>query len=129
MYIPNREPFVMIDNLISVEGNLFTSDFLVCSDNLFLEDDLLREFALIENIAQTGAAGLAFAIREKKQRPKDGFMGSIAKLELFGLPKVNEKLLTTVELLFQFDTMFLLKGTNFVGDKKLLECELKLVGI
>jgi hypothetical protein len=34
-----------------------------------------------------------------------------------------------VNLIAQIENMFLLKGENYVNGRKLLECELKLVGI
>jgi predicted hotdog family 3-hydroxylacyl-ACP dehydratase len=128
-FIPHRAPFVMIDNLLTVQDNVYETDFFIASDNIFLEAGVLREFALIENLAQSSAAGLFYSMRDQKTRPTDGFMGSIAKMELYKLPKAEDKINTTIELLYQFDTMYLLKGANYLNGEKLLECELKLVGI
>ena len=57
-YIPQRAPFIMIDNLTDATPEKFKTDFLVLHDNIFVEDGILREFALIENIAQSSSAGL-----------------------------------------------------------------------
>ena len=62
-FIPHHPPFIMIDNLIHATQNFYESDFMVLDDNIFLEEGTLREFALIENIAQTCAAGLAYLNR------------------------------------------------------------------
>ena len=58
--IPHREPFIMIDNLTDVSPTKFESIFFVCSDNIFVRNEILQEPALIENIAQTCAAGFGF---------------------------------------------------------------------
>lgn len=128
-FIPQRAPFIMIDNLLEATSERYESDFLVAPDNIFLEGEVLREFALIENIAQTSAAGLAFLNRDDKDKPREGFIGGISKLMVYKLPNVNEKIQTTVTPLLKFENMYLLKGTSSVSGKKLLECEMKLAGV
>ena len=127
-YIPQRPPFIMIDNLIEASENEFVTDFLVMPDNLFLENGILREFALIENIAQSSAAGLAYVNQSSRSMPVEGFIGSISSLVMYELPVVHDKIDTVVSLLHQLDHMYLLKGENFLDGKKLMECKVKLVG-
>jgi hypothetical protein len=98
-------------------------------DNIFVEDGVLREFALIENIAQTSSAGLAITKKYAGEKNADGFIGAVSKLKLYNLPKVHDTIHTVVNLLAQLENMFLLKGENYLNGKKLMECEIKLVGI
>jgi 3-hydroxymyristoyl/3-hydroxydecanoyl-(acyl carrier protein) dehydratase len=128
-YIPQREPFIMIDNLADATPERFETDFLILPGNIFVENGVLREFALIENIAQSSSAGLAITKIYSGKKNIDGFIGAISKLKLYDLPKVGDTINTVVNLLAQFENMFLLKGENFLSGKKLLECEIKLVGI
>lgn len=128
-FIPQREPFIMIDNLIEVTKEKFETDFIILPNNIFLEDNLLQEFALIENIAQSSAAGLYFLNMSSGSKPVDGFIGAVSKLKLYDLPKVNDKINTIVTPLHQFGNMYLVKGENFLNGKLLLECEMKLAGI
>ena len=51
------------------------------------------------------------------------------KLKVYYLPNVNDKIYTIVTSLHQFENMYLLKGENYVNDKKLMECNIKLVGM
>jgi predicted hotdog family 3-hydroxylacyl-ACP dehydratase len=127
-FIPQRAPFIMVDNLIDASEGKIETDFLVVADNIFLDDGVLREFALIENIAQSSAAGLGFLQRSSASKPLDGFIGAISKLIVHDLPKVNDTIYTTVTTLLQLENMYLLRGENFVNGRKLLECEMKLVG-
>lgn len=129
LYIPQRTPFIMIDNLVEAAPDKFESDFRVLPDNIFVENGVLREFALIENIAQTSSAGLAIIKMYPGKKNIDGFIGGISKLKLYDLPRVNDTIQTIVLLLAQLENMFLLKGQNFVNGRKMLECELKLVGV
>jgi predicted hotdog family 3-hydroxylacyl-ACP dehydratase len=128
-YIPQRAPFIMIDNLIKATPEKFETDFRVLPDNIFVEKGVLREFALIENIAQSCSAGLAITKMSSGKKTADGFIGAISKLKLYDLPKVNDTIYTIVNLITQIENMFLLKGETYVNGKKLLECELKLVGV
>lgn len=128
-YIPQRSPFIMIDNLVEATPEEFETDFRVLPENIFIEKGVLREFALIENIAQSCSAGLAITKRSSGKKLTDGYIGAIAKLILYDLPAVNDTIHTRVKLLAQLENLFLLKGENFVNDRKLLECEIKLVGV
>lgn len=128
-YIPQRAPFIMIDNLIQAGERSFKSDFLILTDNIFVENGVLREFALIENIAQSSSAGLAVLKVSTEKKTIDGFIGGISKLKLYELPRVNDTIFTIVNLIAQLENMFLLKGENYLAGKKLLECEIKLVGV
>lgn len=128
-YIPQRAPFIMIDNLIEATGEKFETDFRVLHDNIFVEKGILREFALIENIAQTSSVGLAVFKRYSGEKPVDGFIGGISKLKLYDLPQVNDRVYTIVNVVAQIENMFLLRGENYLNSRKLLECELKLVGV
>ena len=128
-FIPQRPPFIMIDNLLAAGDRYFKAGFTITPQNIFLEHDCLREFALIENIAQTASAGLAFSGHYKGKGKPEGYLGSISKLQLYQLPKVNDTIYTIVNILAQLDTMFLIKGVNYLGGETLMECELKLVGV
>lgn len=127
--IPQKPPFVMVDNLIDATTEKIETDFVVTADNIFLEGDILREFALIENIAQSSAAGLVILGVFGQGKPVEGFMGGISKLRLYDLPKIHDTVQTFVTIVAQLGNMFLVKGENYVEGRKLLECEMKLIGV
>ena len=127
--IPQKPPFIMVDHLIDATSEKIETGFLVRPDNIFLEGDTLREFALIENIAQSSAAGLVFLGIFGQGKPVEGFMGGISKLRLHSLPKIHDTVQTFVTILAQLGNMFLVKGENYVEGRKLLECEMKLIGV
>jgi 3-hydroxymyristoyl/3-hydroxydecanoyl-(acyl carrier protein) dehydratase len=125
--IPQRKPFVMVDSLIEASESGFETTFSVSEDNLFIEDDFLQEPALIENVAQTAAAGLGYLNSKLDAEPKLGFIGAVSKLKVHSLPKINSIINTTVTVLFRMENIFLVKGVNKVDDIVLLECEMKIV--
>lgn len=127
-YLPQRPPFVMIDNLLEAGGDRYVSSFLILPDNLYVENGEFREFGLIENLAQTGAAGIRYTSTTGADLT-DGFIGAVSKLTIFALPKVGDHIRSVVATLHKFDNLYLLKGECFAHGKKLLECEMKLAGM
>lgn len=125
-YIPQRFPFVMIDNLIHANESGFLSSFLVKKENIFSENGYLTEPALIENIAQTCAAGFGFIGQQKNEGPSIGYIGSISKLTVHQLPEYGTTILTTIEITNTLGNIFLIKGKNTCNEKLLVECEMKI---
>ena len=128
-YIPHREPFIMIDNLLDIQGDTYYSDFTIDKDNLFLHNGFFKAYGIIESICQTGAAGLSYSQQNSSNRFKDGFLGGIKNLHISNLPKVGDKINIKVTLLRQFENLYLMKGETFLEAKSLLSCEVKLAGI
>ncbi len=125
--LPHRPPFVMISKLIKAVDNQFESEFYVLPETLFVEDGLLTEAALIENIAQTCAAGFGYLDQQSGEDAKIGFIGSISRLKVHHLPPVNCKIITKTKVTFKMGNIFVVKGENFLNDEKLVECEMKIV--
>jgi len=125
--LPHRAPFVMIDNLIEASLKKFETDFIVQADNIFIKNECLQEPALIENIAQTCAAGFGYLNNQSDGAAKLGFIGAVAKLEVHNLPKINSKISTKAEVTYQFQNVFLVRGESYCDNVKLMECEMKIV--
>lgn len=126
-FIPHRKPFIMIDNLIRAGADGFESDFFIEKDNVLVRSGYFEEAGLIENIAQTCAAGFGFMDHENDGAPKIGFIGAVSKLEVFELPLIHSRINTVVVPTHQLGNIFLVKGENYCNGRKLLECEIKIV--
>ncbi|WP_018345133.1 hypothetical protein [Cytophaga aurantiaca] len=126
-YIPQRQPIVLVDVLVAVEDNITETSFLIKDGALFIEDGVLKEPGLIENIAQTAAAGVGYICAVKNEAVPVGFIGAITNLRIEYLPKVGETIRTRVEVLEEIFDMSLIKGESFVGEKPVLSCEMKIV--
>jgi 3-hydroxymyristoyl/3-hydroxydecanoyl-(acyl carrier protein) dehydratase len=126
--IPQRYPFVMIDQLIDATEKGFESAFEITSSNLFLENNLLSESALIENIAQTCAAGFGYlGQQEAGGQPRIGYIGAVTQVSVLGQAALGNQLNTRVTILSTFDTIHLVEGKVSCGDQELLTCQLKIV--
>lgn len=127
--IPHREPFIMIDKLTEADEEHFVSTFKITGDNIFTENEFLAEPALIENIAQTCAAGFGYLDSQSGDSgPKIGFIGAISRLEVFDLPQVNSSINTTVTVKHRFENIFMVEGVNRdENGKQLVSCNMKIV--
>jgi 3-hydroxyacyl-[acyl-carrier-protein] dehydratase len=131
LLIPHRVPFVMVDQLLHNDEKITISSFVVKSDNLFLENDVLTEPALIENIAQTAALRVGYPIYQAIKEGKDlkahlGFIAAITDLRVYDLPPLGAELQTKV--LFEKEVMdiFLVSGGVYYLGKCLAECRMKI---
>jgi len=126
--IPQRTPFVMIDSLLSADQTGFKTQFEIAPDNLFLENGVLSESALIENIAQTCAAGFGYLNSlEEGGEPKLGFIGAVTQVKVEKAAVENDLIETSVQVLSTFDTIHLVEGTAKSNGNVLVSCQMKIV--
>ena len=126
-YIPHREPFVMIDNLVSVSAERFETDFFIRDTNLLVQEGFFKETGMIENIAQTCAVSFGYLDSGSEENPRIGYIGAVSRLEVFELPPVNSCIQTIVTPLHQLGNIYLVKGESFLEGRILLGCEMKIV--
>lgn len=96
--IPQREPFVLVDRLVSWDSVSVTTEFEVKDEHILVNNGKLIEAGLTENMAQTAAAGAGYELLKSGGAVKLGFIGAISKLKIFSLPKTGSTLKTTVQV-------------------------------
>nr|AUN35638.1 3-hydroxydecanoyl-[ACP] dehydratase [uncultured bacterium] len=125
-YIPQKPPFVMIDELVSSDENTTRTGFKVRLDNIFVEEGILKAPALVENIAQTAAARAGYITTQQNLPVLVGFIGAIKDLEIFDLPKINDNLETEIIIKTQVFDVTLISGTVSCNGRILAQCEMKI---
>lgn len=124
--IPQRPPFVMVDQLIASDEHITRTSLRVRSDNIFVEDGVLREPGLVENIAQTAAARAGFMAKAEGKPVRVGYIGSVRNLHINGFPKINEEIITEVVIEKQVFDVSVVSGKVTCNEKVLAECEMKI---
>ena len=124
--IPQRPPFVMVDELLQCDENLTLTSFTVRADNLFFENGRLGSSALVENIAQTAAAGSGFHALQQNGPVLVGFIGAIKNLVIGALPMEGELLMTETRMVNTVFNVSMVEGKVFCGEKLLASCEMKI---
>ena len=124
--LPQRHPFVMVGELLYADEVIIRTGFLIREDNILVEDGTFTEAGLLENIAQTAAAGAGYAA-SREHRPIDiGYIGAIKNFEIFSLPKVNDELTTEVRIEQKIFDATIALGTVWSSKNLIAQCELKI---
>lgn len=124
--IPQRKPMVMIDQLVSCNSDITTTQLTILENNIFCKDGVFHEPGLIENIAQTAAARAGFIALQKNEKPAVGFIGSVKRLKISAFPVVNSKIITTVESTHNIGNVSIIKGIVKQNDLVIAECEMNI---
>jgi predicted hotdog family 3-hydroxylacyl-ACP dehydratase len=124
--IPQRHPFILVDKLISCNDKLIESSFQIPENHSMVTNGKLCEGGLIENIAQTAAAGNGYEAKEKGQDIPNGFIAGIKNLWIKRLPLVNSNLITKVIQQDRIMGFNLIKGEVLEGEEIIVSCEMKI---
>jgi predicted hotdog family 3-hydroxylacyl-ACP dehydratase len=125
-YIPQRPPFVMVDQLISVSDSATISNFIIREDNLFCYEGLFYEGGLIENIAQTVAAGAGYRILKNSEKPAIGMIGAVKKLKILKRPSVGDILTTETKLITEFENALVIEGSIVCAGNIIAQCQMNI---
>jgi 3-hydroxymyristoyl/3-hydroxydecanoyl-(acyl carrier protein) dehydratase len=125
-FIPQREPFVMVDQLLHSDETVTRSSFVVRRDNIFVEYDFFKEPGLVENIAQTAAARAGHFSQLQNKPVALGYIGAIKNLQVYFLPKTGDQLLTEITVQNQIFDVTLIAGKITCNQKEVATCEMKI---
>lgn len=96
--IPQRSPFVMVDEVEYFEPMHTVTRLEIRPDNLFVEDGEFTAAGLVENIAQTCAARMGCVNMENGEAIRIGVIGAVKNLNILRCPKIGEVLHTTMKV-------------------------------
>ncbi|HEY8396606.1 MAG TPA: 3-hydroxyacyl-ACP dehydratase [Flavihumibacter sp.] len=124
--LPQRPPFVMIDGLLQDDSTLTETVFEIRPDNILVENGRATAALLVENIAQTAAAGAGYKALQGDGPVLVGFIGAIKDLQIHSLPEVGTLLKTRARQINQVFNVSIVEGTVYDGDTLLARCEMKI---
>jgi predicted hotdog family 3-hydroxylacyl-ACP dehydratase len=126
LLIPQKTPFVMVDELLYADKNTARCSFIINEDNPLVIDGIFQEGGLLENIAQTAAAQAGYKALTQNKPVAAGFIGAVKDFEVFALPKTGDELLTEITVEDQVFDITVITGKVWHGDKLLASCEMKI---
>jgi predicted hotdog family 3-hydroxylacyl-ACP dehydratase len=124
--IPQRPPFVMIDEIVYSDENSTRSSFVVKASNIFVANNVLQEPGLVENIAQTAAARAGYTAKQENKPVRLGYIGAIKNLQVNSLPAVNETITTEITIVHQVFDVSVISGKIICNNIVLAQCEMKI---
>lgn len=125
--IPQKAPFVMVDELMLFTQENLRSRFKINAANLFVENDYFVESGIIENMAQTVALHTGYQFFLMNKVPPTGYLGSIKNVEISRLPKIGESIETSIEIIQEFMGVTLVDVVVFNGDEIIAKSQMKTV--
>ncbi len=123
--LPQKKPFVMVNDLLDYSKESITTGFSIKADNLFVEDGYFNVSGLIENIAQSIALHTSYDFYLKEEEAPVGYIGTISNVQLFKRPEQNSYITTKVEIIKEFMGITLVWGQVFLDEEVLLEAKMK----
>jgi predicted hotdog family 3-hydroxylacyl-ACP dehydratase len=125
-FLPQRPPMVMIGALHTVSDSRIVTSLRITPENIFVQDGRFREAGLIENIAQTAAAGTGYRYRSRNEIPPPGFIGGIKNLVIHDLPTAGDEIITEVSVLHEILNATVVEGKIYCNDILIAACELRI---
>jgi len=116
----------MVDRLVEIVGKMTVTSFLIREDNIFCEQGYFREPGLIENMAQTAAAGVGAKPGTAPGKAPLGFIGGIRNLKIIGFPQVGQEIITRITVLHEVFDATIVQGEIFLENRLIAGCELKI---
>ncbi len=116
----------MIDKFISSDGITSISGLTVQASCVFCEEGFLSESGLVENMAQTAAAGVGFESKRMGTRVPIGFIASIKNLEVISLPAVGTELRTEVTVINKVLDVTIINGSVSSNGRLYAQCEMRI---
>ena len=126
--IPQRDPIMMVDALVSVEGDVCRTSLTITENNFFIEteDRLMAEPGLIEHIAQSASAMVGHRCVTQGEPAPVGYIGEVKKFHCHRRPAVGEVLSTTVTMGAEINGITIVTAETRVGEELVADTQLKL---
>ena len=124
--IPQRDPIVMVDQLIQYSENQLIAGHFVKKDRLFTTN-VLTEPGLIEHMAQSVALHTGYSYFIKQENAPVGYIGSISQLVINRLPEIDENITTYVQIIQEFGGITLVDIVSKVEEEIIASGQMKTV--
>ncbi|MCO6460009.1 MAG: hypothetical protein J5I59_01290 [Saprospiraceae bacterium] len=125
--IPQREPFVLVDGILSHGNDETQSTFTIPADHILIEEGHLSSYGMLEHMAQTAALRSGYEAMTDGQRPKTGFIGTIDKSEIHRLPSIGMTIHTRIRQTASIMNFIVVECNSFAGDQLLATSTMKIV--
>lgn len=126
--IPQRDPVLMVDELLEASDDAATTTLEVRADNFFLDTEgKLSETGLIEHIAQSASALAGYrAVQSGATSAPVGYIGEVKKFRCFRRPAVGEILSTEIRQGAEVGGVAIVDGKVMVNGGLVAQTQLKI---
>lgn len=125
-YIPQRDPIIMVHNLLEASDAHAITQLELSADNVFVTNGLFSESGLVENIAQTAAVHVGYQCLKKGVPIPIGYIAAIRDLKIGSLPEQNKVITTTVRIVNKVLDVTVAEGKVELEGEVLCSCEMRI---
>ncbi|NDC41112.1 MAG: hypothetical protein EBZ77_06110 [Chitinophagia bacterium] len=126
-YLPQRDPFVLVSAIEEISADSCSTSFTVPFSHYLVKDGRLTAGGLIENIAQTLAAGEAKNAELNDVALTGGYLVSVTRLNISDLPTVNDTIYTHVRLVQSILQYRIITASVTLKDTTIVTAEMKII--
>lgn len=124
--LPQKYPFKMVDKLLlSDEQNIITS-FIILKENVLVDEHFFTEGGMIENMAQSAAAGTGYFFSKQAKEIPIGYIGAVKHVKIFRRPGPGDEIRTELLTINKIGNASIVACKIFLGKELLGSCELTI---
>ncbi len=124
--LPQKKPFKMVDTLLFADGNSIKSRFTVQADNVLVDDFKFTEGGMIENMAQSAAAGTGYFFSHQGKAVPVGYIGALKNVSILKQVHVGDTIETELSTLHTIGNASIVLGKIFFQKELIATCELTI---
>lgn len=134
-FLPHREPFLMVDKVLSLGEKHVSTSFYIGKKCVFVHKGVFVEVGLVEFAAQTCSSIVGKSYFDDDDIEGNGtkligFISAIKQVEVFSCPNIGSTIIAKANLISRFDTdefcICTLQCDIYEGAKELLTCQMNL---
>ena len=134
-FLPHREPFLMVDHVLSIDGEHVATSFTIKEDCIFNDNGVFNEAGMTENAAQTCSSIVGKSYFDDDDIHGEGtkligFISAIKTLKISKCPKIGTTIETLAKINSQLATdhyvMCSIACSITQNQEELLSCEMNL---
>jgi predicted hotdog family 3-hydroxylacyl-ACP dehydratase len=125
--LPQGPPFIMVDELLFADATTARTNFVIRADNPLVGNGQFGEGGLLENIAQTAAAGSGYHALQTGAAVTAGFIISVSNFFITDLPAVGDELLTETRVQMRIPDIIVISGVVNCKERVIATCEMKIL--
>jgi predicted hotdog family 3-hydroxylacyl-ACP dehydratase len=125
--VPQRAPFIMVGELLYADDTIARSRFRVAAGNPMVDRGRFTPAGLMENIAQTVAAGSGYGAFLEGRAVTPGHIVAVSRFAVGALPLVGDELFTEITIRTRIPDIIVISGRVTCNTVEIATCEMKIL--
>jgi predicted hotdog family 3-hydroxylacyl-ACP dehydratase len=125
--LPQGPPFILVDKLLFSDETTSRTSFRITAESPLVDNGRFGEGGLLENIAQTAAAGSGYHALRTGGAVAAGFIISVSNFIITALPGIGDELLTETRVQMRIPDIIVISGEVTCKERVIATCEMKIL--